>query len=379
MQVDGPKIPFDVSLAGRRSPQLIARLTELSEALTNAGVKSSPYDHIFEGRDSIVPVDNSVLPELEPYRSLDFERLRVVGEGHFDPIPYPEDNPSGLPCVRGPLDQIVGLMKVWDSRGLLLLHEHDVPSLYPHECVRIFNSYKSLECDRQIGDRRGRNHCEMRLEGPSKQLPAGPDVFELFLEENERIHVSVSDRRDFYHQFKTTYARAISNTLSPGIPAHMVEDTQAFSALILRKANKSSSRHAVGDGLFASSRFPPVSRKRPSFVFGAFQSILQGDHGGVEYACQAHEGLLASVGLLDEECRIVANRPFRGSSMMQGLVIDDFFAVSKVPRDFVGPSPDVLAVREAIKVYDREKIIGSPSKDLFGERDAKVRCKNQWL
>ncbi len=42
MQVDGP-IPFDVSLAGRRSPQFIARLSELSEALTSAGVRSSPY------------------------------------------------------------------------------------------------------------------------------------------------------------------------------------------------------------------------------------------------------------------------------------------------------------------------------------------------
>jgi len=154
MQVDGPKIPFDVSLAGRRSPQLIARLTELSEALTNAGVKSSPYDHIFEGRDSVVPVDNSVLPELEPYRSLDFERLRVVGEGHFDPIPYLEDNlcmaycnpdcllhsglpdQSNLPCIRDPLDQIVGLMKVWDSRGLLLLHEHLVLK-HASSCLKI--------------------------------------------------------------------------------------------------------------------------------------------------------------------------------------------------------------------------------------------------
>ena len=92
MHVDGPKSPFDVSLAGRRSPQLIARLTELSAALTSAGVKSSPYDRTFDGVDPVVPVDNSLMPELEPYRSLDFERLRVVGEGHFDPVPYLEDN-----------------------------------------------------------------------------------------------------------------------------------------------------------------------------------------------------------------------------------------------------------------------------------------------
>ena len=390
MQVDGPKIPFCVSLSGRRSPQLIARLCELSDALTSAGVKSSPYDRVFEGFGDEVPVDNSVLPELEPYRSLDFNRLRVVGEGHFDPIPYLDDNlcmaycnpdsllhsvlpdAENIPCIRDPLDQVVGLMKLWDSRGLLLLHEHNIPGIYPHESVRIFNCYKSAECDRQIGDRRGRNFCERRLFGPSKLLPAGPDVFELFLEADEQVHVSVSDRRDFYHQFSTTYARAVSNTLSPGVPADLVADTKAFSALILRKANQSSSRHSVGDGLYASQRFPKVAKKRPTAVFGAFRSILQGDHGGVEFACQAHENLLRSGDLLSDNVRVVADKPFQGDSMMQGLVIDDFFVVSKVPRGFAGATPDVKAIRKAIEIYDREKIIGSPSKDVFGERSAKV-------
>ena len=390
MQVDGPKIPFEVSLSGRRSPQLIARLCELSDALTSAGVRGSPYDHTFEGRPDSVPVDNSAMPELEPYRSLDYERLLVVGEGHFDPVPYMDDNlcmaycnpdcllhpglpgDDDIPVCRDSLEQVVGLMRVWDVRGLLVLHENDVPGCYPHESVRIFNCYKNSGCDRQIGDRRGRNFCEMKVFGPSKLLPAGPDVFEFFLGDGEEVHVSISDRRDFYHQFRTTYTRAISNTLSPGLPVELIEDTKAFSALMLRKANASVSRHAVGDGLFSSHRFPKPPRGKPKFVFGAFASILQGDHGGVEYACQAHEGLLQSVGLLPDENRIVANRPFQGDSIMQGLVIDDFFVVSKVPRGSREVTPDVAAVREAIAVYDREKIIGSPSKDLFGERTAKV-------
>ncbi len=390
MQVDGPKIPFEIALAGRRSPQLIARLSELSDALTAAGVRGNPYDRTFEGREVTVPVDNSVMPELEPYRSLDFARLRVVGEGHFDPLPFLEDdlcmayrNPDCLlhdalpdedqiPCIRDPLSEVVGLMKLWDSRGLLVLHEHNVPLLFPHQCIRVFNCYKSPECDRQIGDRRGRNFCEMRLQGPSKLLPSGPDVFEFFLGAGERIHVSVSDRRDFYHQFQTTYVRAISNTLGPGIPAEMLSDTKAFTTMMLKKANQSSSRHCVGDGLFSSPRFPRVPKKRPDVVYGAFQSILQGDHGGVEFACQSHEGLLRSVGLLPDSSRVVADRPFRGDGLMQGLVIDDFFAVSKVPMDFVGMTPDEKAIRDAIEIYDKEKIVGSPSKDLFGERTAKV-------
>ena len=212
----------------------------------------------------------------------------------------------------------------------------------------------------------------MRLQGPSKLLPSGPDVFEFFLGAGERIHVSVSDRRDFYHQFHTSYVRAISNTLGPGIPAELLADTKAFTTMMLRKANQSKSRHCVGDGLFSSPRFPRVPKKRPDVVYGAFQSILQGDHGGVEFACQSHEGLLRSVGLLPDSSRVVADRPFRGNGLMQGLVIDDFFAVSKVPMDFVGMTPDEKVIRDAIKVYDQEKIVGSPSKDLFGERTAKV-------
>lgn len=128
----------------------------------------------------------------------------------------------------------------------------------------------------------------------------------------------------------------------------------------------------MGDGLFASQRFPKVAKKRPSIVFGAFRSILQGDHGGVEVACQAHENLLRSGNLLSDNVRVVADKPFQGDSMMQGLVIDDFFVVSKVPRGFAGDTPDVKAIQEAIEIYDREKIIGSPSKDVFGERSAKV-------
>ena len=388
MQADGPKIPFVVSLAGRRSPQLVARLCELSDAVTSLGVRSSPYDHTFEGRP--VSMDNTVLPELEPYRSLDHQRLKVVGEGHFDPLPFLDDNLSmaycnpdsllhsglpdsaNIPCVRDPLSEIVGLCKLWDARGLLVLHQNDTPGLYPHECVRIFNCYKSAEADRQIGDRRGRNYCEMRLHGPSKSLPAGPDVFEFFLAPAERIHVSVSDRKDFYHQFRSTYARAISNTLGPGIPAEMLSDTNAFSTMILRKAKNKSDRHFVGDGLFSSYRYPLPPKGKPNLVYASFGSILQGDHGGVEYACQSHEGLLMSVGLLSPDCRVVANKPFQGDEIMQGLVIDDFFAISKVPKTFNGETPDKLVIDEAINVYAREKIIGSPAKDVFGERTAKV-------
>ena len=390
LQVDGPKIPFDVSLAGRRCPQLVARLAELSEALTSAGVRSSPYDRTFEGREVEVPTKNDVLPELEPYRSLDADRLRIVGQGHFDPLPFLEDNLSmaytnpdcllhdpslegvELPRINDPLEQVVKLAKIWDAKGLLCLHRFNTPLHYPHECIRVFNCYKSSVCDRQIGDRRGRNFVEMKLEGPSKRLPSGPDVFDLFMKPtSERVLVSVSDRRDFYHQFSTTFSRALSNTLGPGIPESMLKDTQAFSALMLRDNRRPKDRLRIGDGLFSSPRFPPHP-DGGNHVFVAFKSILQGDHGGVEFACQSHEGLLASGGLLDPSERVIADHPFRGDKLMQGLVIDDFFAVSVVPKGATEKSPDAVCFDKANKIYNRYDLIGSPDKDVVSEPKAKV-------
>ena len=391
LQVDGPKIPFEISLSGQRSPQLIARLAELSEALTSAGVRSSPYDPVFGGRECEVPTKNDVLPELEPYRALDAERLKLSGEGHFDPLVFLEDNLAmafrypdcllydasfdgvSIPRISDPPEELIKLARVWDAKGLLCLHKHDVPFHYPWEVVRIFNCYKNSRCDRQIGDRRGRNHCERRLEGPSKRLPAGPDVFDLFLDpKTEKALVSVSDRRDYYHQFQTTFSRALSNTLGPGIPAHMLNDTQAYSALVLRNHKKPAGRLKSGDGLFSMPRFPPCKPVDDGDVFIAFNSILQGDHGGVEFACQSHEGLLSSFGLLAPHERVIADRPFEGTTLMQGLVIDDFFAISIVPKTLSGSSPDEKCFQKANSAYEKYGLLGSPDKDVISQPCAKV-------
>ena len=69
----------------------------------------------------------------------------------------------------------------------------------------------------------------------------------------------------------------------------------------------------------------------------AFQSIFQGDHAGVEIATSAHENLLKSVGLLTEQSRLVADRPFMGGDLCEGLVIDDYFAIASVPKEHPCP------------------------------------------
>ena len=389
MRADGPRVPFPLSSVGRRVPKLIARLSELSELLTSAGPGSSPYEKSFEGRETLVPVDNTVADELEPYRSLDASRLRIVGKGHWDPTSFLSDglvmayrNPdcllfdrtsaASVPKITDPMPEVVSLAKLWDNYGLLVLHEFDIPSLFPDEQVKIFNCYKDAKCDRQIGDRRGRNSYERKVEGPSKVLPSGPDLCEFDFDiRTHKLSISITDRRDFYHQFRVPFARSVSNTLGPSIPRAYLESTQAFSDLLARKAVPSD-RLTCGDHLGASGRFPKASRKVADDLFVSFGSILQGDHGGVEYACDSHQGLLQSFGLLHPASRIAANRPFRGSTLMEGLVIDDYFAVSAVPRDSQQVPPDVKAFKTAQVAYDKFSLLGSPTKDQVGESCAKV-------
>ena len=389
VRADGPRVPFPLSSVGRRVPKLIARLSELSELLTSAGPGSSPYEKSFEGREALLPADNTVADELEPYRSLDASRLRIVGKGHWDPTEFLSDglvmafrNPDCLlfdrssaapvPKITDPMPEVVSLAKLWDNYGLLVLHEFDVPTLYPDEQVKVFNCYKDASCDRQIGDRRGRNAYERKVEGPSKVLPAGPDLCEFDFDiRTHRLSVSITDRKDFYHQFRVPFSRAVSNTLGPSIPRAYLESTGAFADLLARKAMPID-RLTCGDQLGSSGRFPKLPRKTADDLFVSFGSILQGDHGGVEYACDSHQGLLQSFNLLQPSTRIAANRPFRGSTMMDGLVIDDYFSVSAVPRDSPETSPDVEAFNTAQLAYEKFSLLGSPTKDVVGESSAKV-------
>lgn len=78
-----------------------------------------------------------------------------------------------------------------------------------------------------------------------------------------------------------------------------------------------------------------------SLLWVCFDSILQGDHAGVEIATDAHTQLLQSYGLLGDDVQLIANRPCFDDGSVQGLVIDDFFSVSIDPIG-TAPNPDPI-------------------------------------
>ncbi|CAE6922416.1 unnamed protein product [Symbiodinium sp. CCMP2592] len=218
------------SETGRRMNSLIARLTEVSQKLAVLGPLGDPYAYVPAGIE--VPMCNTT-PDLEPYRSLCAERLRLSGKANWKPEDYlpPEllmaySLPSSLLCGRTPLPEEyprADFESVCETRALAvkwasldLLHLEPAQDLPMHEFTRIFNAYKSADVDRQIGDRRGRNAAEARLPGPSRWLPSADVLCALSADaKKEALCLSMSDRRDFYHQLWAPWSRAVTNRLYP--------------------------------------------------------------------------------------------------------------------------------------------------------------------
>ena len=381
---DWPAEVSSLPKAGRRFPQLVARLSELSDCLTRLGPSSNPYDKSFNG--SPVPSDNTRFPELSPYRDLDPGRLRIKGSGEWDATPFLDDmlcmiyrepavirfsdQPTVVPCIRDSPETIGELAKVWDSKGLLYLHREPF-GISAH--VRIFNTLKSETQDRQIGDRRAMNSQESRVRGPSSDLPAGCDLTSLLVNPlTESVVVSITDRSDFYHQFASSPSRAVSNTLGPSVPIALVSKTKAYESFLARASSRRV-RERVGDHL---EDFRPSSILVPpeqGHIFVAFNSVLQGDHAGVEIATESHSNLLRSQALLDSSCRLVASSPLMSFQEAQGLVIDDFFAVS-IQEKSLCPSltKSAIAYQKAQEAYNKNALEGSPEKDLIAQPEGRV-------
>lgn len=196
--------------------------------------------------------------------------------------------------------------------------------------TRAFNNFKDIDNDRQIGDRRGMNSQEGKVLGPSRNLPAGSDLVDLALHpRTECLKIYATDRRDFYHQFWVTPEKARCNAVGPKVPLSSLHGLHAVDCFISQnKERPRASREDGGDGLLDGGS--DAFFTRPSLLLDnvhvCFKSLFQGDHVGVEVATAAHENLLKTRGLLADSDRIIANVPFHGGPVCQGLVIDDFSA-----------------------------------------------------
>ena len=96
------------------------------------------------------------------------------------------------------------------------------------------------------------------------------------------------------------------------------------------------------------------------------------NHYGVEVATQAHIQLLRDHGLLAPSKHLQAKTPLSESGPWEGLIIDDFFSVSReeLPADASCWDPldsqSTRAVLSAKGVYKKFELKGSDRKDVLG-------------
>ena len=384
-----------VSTSGRKNLGLLSRLQELAQAVDALGISSGPYSDDHGGH--AVPADNSGHPQLSPFSSLKADRLKISGQGQWKAADYmpPQFQMSFLEPQILELDQpvytrgkpnieletpaeVYRLLRRWDDLGLLALHPVSQVHPGPEGKVKVFNAYKSAQWDRQIGDRRLRNACEGRIPGPSQDLPCGPLITRLFVPAGCGVRVCITDRSDYYHQMQSTYERSRTNLLWPPFK---LEDFVGFSAykdyLARAEARKKPvDRNVHGDEL-NGLRPADFGVAGSTMVFGGFQSVLQGDHLGVEYGIAAHAGFLEENDLLKWEDRLQMSSLIRPRGLYEGLVIDDYFTISPVPEEELSPqgykpSRAFAAFTKAKRAYADAGLAGSDAKDVVDEALATV-------
>ena len=377
---------------GRKHAKLGARLDEVLGILQRWGQGlRTGYDGGLEGID--VPLENNT-DELVPYRDLDASRLKLSGRGDWDCSPYldellfvpflepevlahPGTPPEGAyPDVsREDGGEVERLAKVWDRNGLLrLIPGEDAPDeLFRY--VRVFNNFKSETCDRMIIDRRGQNFAEAALHGPSGDLPSGVALLQLSPVMWDEVVVGcITDRKDFYHQFGVTKMRSAKTCLFPPFKLSSFRGCSAYDDFIkefmVKRRGGGNQRSVVGDRLGGEQRRKPL--KGDPWVAGCFKAIGQGDHLGVEFATSAHSGLLSAGGLLRDGSRLLARSALRDDLCVEGLVIDDYFSLSRERRlsfDFGSEGTEFAASRaydcfkKAKGIYGLSGILGSDDKD----------------
>ncbi|CAE7563812.1 unnamed protein product [Symbiodinium necroappetens] len=243
------------------------------------------------------------------------------GSANWDPLPFLASDPNLQMAYL-----VAKLALKWADQGLLYLKDDFSDQQSPSDCVRVFNCFKSLSSDRQIGDR-----------------------------------IAVADRKDFYHQLRVGDRKACHNALYPPLSEAFFVGTAAHDELLRRRA---------GGRKTPSLLVPPPDRRK---VVAGFKAIFQGDHLGVEFATCAHRSLLQGAGLLTPDQEVRANSLFPESLLYQGLVIDDFYAIS-IEKPELPPevSAAVRCLDRALLTYAEHGLLGSSEKDVRGADTARV-------
>ena len=206
--------PFPMA-PGRSGPELVTSLLQPEHFVASCPELQSSYlckPVGFREDPALLPLDQ--YPELMPYSSLDASRLRLLGEGKW-PMADFLHGPLWLPSVEPAVfrhgmevDEAFApnfqhgvarrMCQAYESMGRKrpfgLFRGACRPAGHGLFC-RVFNAFKNVQSDRQIGDRRTVHMAEFSYDGPSRFLPTGPMMTQLHVRRySQRLVASVTDR-----------------------------------------------------------------------------------------------------------------------------------------------------------------------------------------
>lgn len=212
---------------------------------------------------------------------------------------------SGL-RQRGQRKEILAHLRRWDDSGrLLLVDAADVPAAQRGE---LFPVFKSGDEDRIVFNRIPRNQLERHVGGFSSLTPAAPCLVELELPPDCEAHVWSEDLSDFYPAFQAGETRGCTNALGLPLPPTLFEGTEAFKRLARRCAKE--------------------KRPLPTQVLPCNLGLVMGDLNANDYAVESHMKLLQEHGSFRGERAVLNRRPFPRGPIIEGVVVDDHFAVA---------------------------------------------------
>ena len=198
-----------------------------------------------------------------------------------------------------------------DVCGILWLAcERELPRGFSGEDLKsgLFAVGKDDGTLRTILNRVLRNAIEESRDGVTPTFPHGSTLAEIFLEECEKLRISVDDLPDFYHWIRISYARILTNGFGPPISHEEARKMRAWERLT------------------DEQREEITKTGRAATCWGV---LPMGDRNSVSFAQEAHANLLREGGGLTDDELIVYRRPWPAGKTAEGVMVDDHAVVHK--------------------------------------------------
>eukprot|EP00435_Cladocopium_sp_Y103_P064341 s255_g26.t1 len=293
------------------------------------------------------------------FKQVDASRLSFPGKPEFDPTPYldpisREIFNDPLTC-RMPIEQCdqrppklrvhcsrsekIKLYTLLDASDRLRIHSPD--EVCPRFGSGLFAVPKDLQRDRLILDSRGANLLESPPQRWVKSLASAQSLCKILREDSEVLTCSGNDLKDFYYVFKATQSRSRRNVLVGELHPKELIGLKALKEEHLQMRS----------------------------CYGSLSTLAMGDSQAVELAQSCHLGLALQHGIVNSDNLTTMYKPVPRCRTMVGLVIDDFIAMSKVPRDEFrkGASEGAKRAERMQEVYQEVKLIPNVNKGFRDE------------